>query len=47
MAETEVKYYDVGELTKENSYYGQLIFRCRQAEVDTGPIGLCTAISIA
>lgn len=27
MAETEVKYYDVDDLTKENSYYAQLIFR--------------------
>ncbi len=28
MGETEVKYHDVDELTKENSYYAQLIFRC-------------------
>lgn len=27
MGETEVKYHDVDELTKENSYYAQLIFR--------------------
>lgn len=27
MGETEVKYNDVDELTKENSYYAQLIFR--------------------
>lgn len=27
MAEAEIKYYDVDDLTKENSYYAQLIFR--------------------
>lgn len=27
MAETEIKYYDVDDLTKENNYYAQLIFR--------------------
>ncbi len=27
MGETKVKYHDVDELTKENSYYAQLIFR--------------------
>ncbi|MBS5883803.1 hypothetical protein [Clostridium sp.] len=27
MGETEVKYHDIDELTKENSYYTQLIFR--------------------
>ncbi|WP_373205601.1 hypothetical protein [Clostridium tertium] len=27
MGETEIKYNDVDELTKENSYYAQLIFR--------------------
>lgn len=27
MAESEIKYYDGDDLTKENSYYAQLIFR--------------------
>ncbi|WP_455795693.1 hypothetical protein [Clostridium butyricum] len=27
MAETKIKYYDIDDLTKENNYYAQLIFR--------------------
>lgn len=27
MADTEIKYYDVDDLTKENNYYAQLMFR--------------------